>query len=59
MVEPDEGQPDGLRHGDRAIAERLFISPATVARHVANLDAKLGAGLRVEAVAVAHRRGLG
>ncbi|MDP9363401.1 MAG: response regulator transcription factor, partial [Chloroflexota bacterium] len=43
---------------NRQIGERLFISPATVARHVANLYAKLGVASRAEATAFAHRHGL-
>jgi non-specific serine/threonine protein kinase len=44
--------------GNRAIGERLFISATTVARHVANLYAKLGVDSRAQAVAYAHRHGL-
>ena len=44
---------------NRGIGERLFISPATVARHVANLFAKLGVDSRAKATAYAHRHGLG
>jgi non-specific serine/threonine protein kinase len=44
---------------DRAIGERLFISPATVARHVANIRGKLGVGSRSKVAAYAHRHGLG
>ena len=40
-------------HGltNRAIAERLSLSPHTVARHLANARAKLGAANRAEAAA--------
>jgi LuxR family maltose regulon positive regulatory protein len=44
--------------GNRDIARRLYISPATVKRHSENLYAKLGATGRREAVALARRRGL-
>ena len=44
---------------NRAIAERLFISPTTVARHVANIFTKLGVDSRAKATAHAHRHGLG
>ncbi|MGR6915328.1 ATP-binding protein [[Actinomadura] parvosata] len=43
---------------NRQIAERLFISARTSGVHVSNIMAKLGAGSRVEAVAVARRTGL-
>lgn len=43
---------------DRAIAERLMLSPHTVHRHVANLRTKLGLPTRAAAVAAATRRGL-
>jgi len=40
------------------IAERLFISPLTAARHVHNLLDKTGMANRAEAVAYATRHGL-
>lgn len=43
---------------DREIAERLFLSPHTVHRHVANVRTKLGLPTRAAAVAEAARRGL-
>jgi DNA-binding CsgD family transcriptional regulator len=43
---------------NREIGERLFISPATVARHLANVYAKLDVDSRAKAVAYAHRQGL-
>ncbi len=42
---------------NREIAGQLFISAKTVSVHVSNMLAKLGAGGRTEAVAVARRRG--
>jgi non-specific serine/threonine protein kinase len=43
---------------NREIGDRLFISPATAARHVANISAKLGVDSRARAAAYAHRSGL-
>ena len=47
---------DGLNQGE--IAERLVISPKTVATHIQHILAKLGVHSRAEAVAAAHRLGL-
>lgn len=41
-----------------AIADRLFLSPATIKTHLAHLYDKLGVSDRAAAVAVAFRRGL-
>jgi DNA-binding CsgD family transcriptional regulator/tetratricopeptide (TPR) repeat protein len=46
----------GRTNGD--IARQLFISTKTVSVHVSNILAKLGAGGRTEAAAIARRRGL-
>jgi DNA-binding NarL/FixJ family response regulator len=43
---------------DRQIGARLFISQTTVTSHVKHILAKLGVASRVEATAVAVRRGL-
>jgi DNA-binding CsgD family transcriptional regulator len=43
---------------NRQIATQLFISAKTVSVHVSNILAKLDAGGRTEAVAIARRRGL-
>ncbi len=43
---------------DREIAERLFISPRTAMRHVANILGKFDAHSRTAAVSIALRRGL-
>ncbi|MGZ0151394.1 helix-turn-helix transcriptional regulator [Kribbella sp. WER1] len=40
------------------IARELFVSPNTVATHVARILRKLGVATRTEAAAVAHRNGL-
>ena len=40
------------------IAEALFISRKTASVHVSNILAKLGVSTRVEAAALAHRRGI-
>jgi DNA-binding CsgD family transcriptional regulator len=47
---------EGYSNGE--IAERLFISRKTASVHVSNILAKLGVTTRVQAAAVAHRRGL-
>jgi DNA-binding NarL/FixJ family response regulator len=41
---------------NKAIASELFISPATAARHVANILAKLGFSSRAEVAAWARER---
>jgi non-specific serine/threonine protein kinase len=43
---------------NREIGDQLFISPTTVARHVANIFGKLGIDTRSKATAFAHRHGL-
>jgi DNA-binding CsgD family transcriptional regulator/tetratricopeptide (TPR) repeat protein len=43
---------------NREVAAALFISAKTVSVHISNLLAKLEAGSRTEAVAIARRRGL-
>jgi len=47
---------DGL--SDREIAERYFISPATVRTHVTNVLSKLNAASRLQALVVAVRFGI-
>ena len=47
---------DGLTQAD--IAERLVISPKTVATHIQHVLEKLGVHSRAQAVAAAHRYGL-
>jgi DNA-binding NarL/FixJ family response regulator len=47
---------DGRSNGQ--IADELFITRKTASVHVSNILAKLGVSTRVEAAALAHRRGL-
>lgn len=44
--------------GNRAIGERLFVSPNTVANHVRAILAKTGSANRTEAAAFAIRHGI-
>jgi len=44
---------------NREIAAELFIAPKTASVHVSNILAKLGAGSRTEAAAIAHAEGVG
>jgi DNA-binding CsgD family transcriptional regulator len=43
---------------NQEIGDELFISPATAARHVANIFTKLDVGTRAQATAYAHQHGL-
>jgi DNA-binding NarL/FixJ family response regulator len=43
---------------NRAIADQLYLSPATVKRHVTNILAKLDVATRAEAISLALRAGL-
>jgi DNA-binding CsgD family transcriptional regulator len=45
-------------HINREVADQLFISPATVARHLANVYRKLGVDSRADLTAFAVRHGL-
>ena len=45
-------------HSNQEIADRLFVSMATVKKHVSTVLEKLGAGNRTRAVALARRHGL-
>ena len=69
--EPGAGHPHGLTDREievlslvargltnKAIGERLYVSPRTVSTHVSNVLAKLGVHNRGEAAAVYHRLGL-
>jgi DNA-binding CsgD family transcriptional regulator len=70
-AEPDDSEQLGLTarerevlrlvaegHSNSEIAQELFISRKTASVHVSNILAKLGVTSRVQAAAVAHRRGL-
>ena len=48
-----------MARGERteAVAQRLVISPTTVRNHVQHILGKLGVSSRLEAVALAFRRG--
>lgn len=50
----------GIARGgtNRQVAQQIFISEKTVARHLANIYAKLGVSSRTAAVAWAHQRNL-
>jgi DNA-binding NarL/FixJ family response regulator len=43
---------------NREIGDALYISPATAARHVANIYGKLEIDSRAKATALAHEHGL-
>ena len=45
-------------YSNNAIAERLFISDSTVRTHLRNINAKLNAQSRTQAVAIARNLGL-
>lgn len=45
-------------YSNRALTEKLFISDSTVRTHLRNINIKLGANSRTQAVAVARRMGL-
>lgn len=53
--EREVAQLIGQGMSNRSIAERLFISPATVARHVANINTKLGFNSRNQIAAWINR----
>ena len=45
-------------YSNSALAEKLFVSDSTVRTHLRNINGKLGAQNRTQAVAVARRLGL-
>jgi LuxR family maltose regulon positive regulatory protein len=48
----------GEGYSNTALAEKLFISESTVRTHLRNINAKLGAHSRTQAVAIARRLGI-
>jgi LuxR family maltose regulon positive regulatory protein len=48
----------GEGYSNTAIAEKLFVSESTVRTHLRNINAKLGAHSRTQAVAIARRLGI-
>jgi LuxR family maltose regulon positive regulatory protein len=48
--------PEG--YSNSAIAEKLFVSDSTVRTHLRNINLKLGARSRMQAVALAWRHGV-
>jgi DNA-binding CsgD family transcriptional regulator len=60
-LSPRERQVLGLLaegHSNKQLARTLSLSENTIKTHLANVYAKLGAGGRTEALAIARRRGL-
>ena len=45
-------------YSNSAMAEKLYVSDSTVRTHLRNINMKLGANSRTQAVAIAHRLGL-
>jgi LuxR family maltose regulon positive regulatory protein len=45
-------------YGNQAIAEKLFVSVATVKTHLRNINAKLGSHTRTEAISLARKQGI-
>jgi LuxR family maltose regulon positive regulatory protein len=45
-------------YSNSAMAEKLFVSDSTVRTHLRNINMKLGARSRTQAVAIARRLGL-
>lgn len=45
-------------HSNKVMADRLFLSDSTVRTHLRNINAKLGARTRTEAVAIGRRLGI-
>ena len=45
-------------YSNSAMAEKLYVSDSTVRTHLRNINAKLGAHSRTQAVAIARRLGL-
>jgi LuxR family maltose regulon positive regulatory protein len=52
LKEIEEGKPN------KVIAKVLNLSPATVKAHIRNINSKLGASNRTEAISIARKRGL-